>query len=174
MISKNSLFLSLEPGTKVTYINSTYVITNLLDIENVLAKHLETGEIQRIRIAELKPYTPLVSVEAEGIIAPASTLPDADWAEAQKRFKIILPIIKQPNRSKEDVRKHAAKYNISTGTLYRWIATYSTMGTVSSLSRKGRSDKGKGRISPEVEIIIQACVSELFLVKQRKRQPNTT
>jgi putative transposase len=171
MYIDSQLFLSLEPGTTVTHANSTYIITNLLDIDNVLAKHLETGQIQRLRIAELKPNIHPISTESEGIIAPASTIPDEDWEEARKRFQIILPLLKHSNRSKAEVMKHASKYNISTGTLYRWMASYSATGTVSSLVRKGRADKGKGRISDEVEALIQNCVSELFLVKQRYSIP---
>jgi len=167
----NSLFLSIEPGSIVTHLNSTYVITNLLDIDNILAKNLETGKIQRLRIAELKSNIPPKSTDSEGIVAPAKTIPDEDWAEATKRFQIILPLIKHSNRSKEDVKRHAAEYNISTGTLYRWMATYSTTGVISSLIRKGRSDKGKGRISAEVEVIIQECVQELFLNKQQHKIP---
>lgn len=40
-------------------------------------------------------------------------------------------------------------------------------GVVSSLIRKGRSDKGRGRISSDVENIIQEKLQELFLSKQR-------
>lgn len=164
-LKKYSPFLNIKIGATVMHGSKAYVITHLLDIENVLGKSCDTGQVQRLRIAELSSG---VGVEKTEITDSAQSIPDEDWNEAMRRFEIILPLLApEVNRTRKLVEERAKEYGMSVSALYRWIADFETTRVVSSLVRKKRSDKGAKRITPEVEAIIKTCIDNLYLSNQR-------
>lgn len=165
MSTGDALFLSLKPGSVVSYDNATYTILSLLDIDHILARNINTNQTQRLPICSLKSIE-CTQDNSEGILAPAISIPDEDWQEAMKRFQIILPLLKI-KRNRKLIEEHAKKNNVSPASIYNWIKNYSSVDTVSSLARKKRSDKGKTRLSSELEKIIYQCVQEMVLNKQQ-------
>lgn len=165
MNTGSALFLSLKSGSIVSYDNATYIILSLLDIDHIIAKNVNTNQTHRLPISLLKSIESTEETSG-GITAPAVSIPDEDWQEAMKRFQIILPLLKV-KRNRKLVEEYAKKNNVSPASIYNWIKNYSEVDTVSSLVRKKRSDRGKTRLSPNLEKIIYQCVQKMVLNKQQ-------
>ena len=72
--TKNSSpFLNIQVSGTVMHGSQPYVVTHLLDIETILAKSCITGQVQRLRIAELSSVT---NTENKDIQSTALSIPD--------------------------------------------------------------------------------------------------
>lgn len=158
--------LSLRKGSKVFYQNEEYEIINPVNLQNVLARNLKTSDIVKLPVSGLshppadKPLT--VNVPIEGVR-------EKDWEIAKQRFEIIKPLIK-PYRTKKELKEISDKTGISVSTLYLWIDRYSKTGTLISLvpNYTEKGGKGKSRLDPQVEKIIDDFVNNEYLTKQKK------
>lgn len=155
----------LLPGNTVNYKNSQYVITNILDLESVLAKNIETKLSQRILVKDITPET--IEIK-KNLVNNLNLINDADWIEANRRFQIIKPILDvgRGQRVKE-IKAVSETENISSATIYRWIGIYEIEKRVSALVRSTRKDKGSKRTNPAVEEIIKNHIQNSFLSEQR-------
>ena len=70
---------------------------------------------------------------------------------AIERFKIIEPFLKK----EASITQLSKEYDVSTRTLHRWVANYRNIG-LKGLERPTRQDKGKFRISEEIQHYIEA------------------
>lgn len=166
MLNTPSPFLNLAIGGVIHCGAKKYTITHLLDLENILARSVDTGELRRLPIKEITSDTEKAD-QPDGSFSSTS-IPDADWNEAMRRFEIILPLLSPgTQRTRDLVTQRASEYNVSATAVYRWISIYQSTGVVSSLVRKKRSDKGSYRLSPEVDLIIKNCIEDLYLNNQR-------
>ena len=157
--------IQLLPGNTLNYKNNQYVITNILDLESVLAKNIESKQSQRILIKDITPDT----VElGKNLPNNLELISDEDWIEANRRFQIIKPILDAGRGQRVNLVKSASKSQvISQATIYRWIATYEIEKRVSALVRPTRKDKGLLRVDLNVEKIIQDHIKKSFLTDQR-------
>ncbi|MGL4610146.1 MAG: hypothetical protein ACRCYY_10740 [Trueperaceae bacterium] len=96
-------------------------------------------------------------------------IPQEDWDEANRRYKIIEPLIRPDEpRTRAMVTARAMEYNLDTATVYRWLKDYLKTEQLSALLPKTkRTDKGKSRLTPEVEAIIQDVIETVYLTKLR-------
>ncbi len=163
MNNSNSNFIDLSIGAIISSLNKKYIITNFLDMNNILAKDLDSGQIKRLRLSEIT-YN-----DDDNIKKPLNTItiPDKDWNEAIRKFEIIQPLLKNSKRNKNLVKERADEFNLYPSTLYRWISDYESTGLISSLVRSKRSDKGQNRLSLEIEEIIRTTIEDVYLTKQR-------
>ncbi|MCZ7131784.1 helix-turn-helix domain-containing protein, partial [Salmonella enterica subsp. enterica] len=65
---------------------------------------------------------------------------EEEWAQAQRRFLVIKPLLENPIRSRTDAEKIADSSGVHVATLYRWLKNYQEAGHVSALvpSKRGR------------------------------------
>lgn len=157
--------IQLLPGNTINYKDNQYVITNILDLESVLAKNIETKKSQRILVQDISPET----IEIDKHLANnLELINDDDWNEANKRFQIIKPILNAGRGQRvNQVNSASTLHNVSPATIYRWISIYEIEKRVSALVRPTRKDKGSKRTDPEVEKIIQEHIKQSFLSEQR-------
>ena len=155
--------LELKYGQTVSYRGRTVIITSVNDLSEVEVMDPDTGESFTIPVAEIesasrrqtKPYHPL---------DPAS--PESEyWEIAKKRFEIIKPLL-NPGRTKKQVEERAREFNLNMVTLYRWIKRYEESGgQISALIPDcfRRGGKGKKRISPELEKLMEDVIETVYL-----------
>ena len=86
------------------------------------------------------------------------------------RFNIIEPLIHLKGRSRAAVHERAESFNLSTNTLYRWIAAYEKSGMLSALARKQRLDSGQNRLSPDIEEIVKHIIENEYIENQKQRK----
>lgn len=160
--------LILQEGEIVKYGGQEYAILKIADLDRVLAKNLDTGKSEMLRVWELSPSTP---EDEEARPDPARELADVsdeDWAYAKRCLEIIKPLLSRRQRGTNLVDKIAAETGVSRATLYRWQRYYRNTGLLSSLLPTKRSGgRGKGRLMAEVEAIIDDVVQNYYLTDQQ-------
>ena len=70
-------------------------------------------------------------------------------------------------RTLEKVQKVAAVVRKHPATVYRWIEAYERSERISAFLRKGRSDRGKSRLSKKVDAIIETAIKKIYLTAER-------
>jgi hypothetical protein len=84
--------VELRPGVTVQCGDHRYLITHLLDLESVLAREEQSGEIERLYLKDLaatQPDDPSDSIQA----CELSSVDEADWQTAEERFATIRPLL---------------------------------------------------------------------------------
>lgn len=159
--------ISLEPGTEVLYRDQRGHITHQLDFRTVLVANALTGKPETVQIADLRAAPLSDHLHAK---ADPQTVPDEDWQKAQEQLEIIRPLLESKGRKRADVEARAAQYGFHANTLYKWIGLYDSLGRITAFLPRGRSDKGKVKLPPEVEAVIQSTIQDEYLNKQRKNE----
>jgi putative transposase len=159
----------VRPGLAVIAGERHYQIEKVVDLESVLARDLETGDIQRLRFNQLAPASAL-KTEAE--MAPAEPDPqqvsEADWQRAQARFAVIRPLIEQGTYSRREVQARAEHTGYATATLYRWLSRYQRSGSLSALvAHKRGVIQGQALLLPEVNTIVDMTIEDTYLNQQK-------
>ena len=157
--------IQLSPGNVISYNNNQYVITNILNLDSVQAKNIETSISTRIFVKDITPET----IEINKKLANNLQLINGpDWDEANRRFLIIKPILEAGMGQRlKNIKIASETHKVSQASIYRWISLYEIEKRVSALVRPIRRDKGGFRISPKVEEIIQKHISNSYLSEQR-------
>ena len=158
--------LSLRKGSKVLYRNEEYEIINPIDLQHVLGINLKTSDIIKLPVNELSNP---ISAEAPVVNAPIEGIRQKDWDVAKQRFEIIKPLLKA-DKTKKEVEERGKETGISTATIYLWIERYLKTGTLVSLvpNYTDKGGKGKSRLNPQVESVIDDFIKNEYLTKQKK------
>src|SRR5215510_8675141 len=123
------------------------------------ARELGKRRLERIPVQETAPDRPLGDRAAwTPDLVPISA---RAWQTAVKRFKALKPIIEMTpaERTLEKVQKVAAVVRKHAATVYRWIEAYERSRRISAFLRKGRSNRGKSRLSKKVDAIIDSSIT---------------
>lgn len=147
-------------GAKVTIQGREHTVLDIIDVDRV--KVLDK-EVNLVRTADVSEIEKVAKPKGDDLV----NIPDEAWLEAERRYQIILPLLK-PGRTAQEVGAVAAKTGKSSATLYRWISRFDATGAISSLVSNGRSDKGVRQLAPETEQIIDQVVRTEYLTTQRK------
>lgn len=155
--------LEIAVGVAVLFNGRPHRITRVLDLNAVLVADNDTQIISSAKIRDL-------SVVAPATMPPAdwSQLPDADWAEASRRYELIRPLLDQPQRTRQQVIAQAQKVGCHENTLYGWINRYEATGSLTALIPHTRSDQGLTKLSAEVEALITQVIETEYLTRQAK------
>ena len=81
---------AVQPGTEVLVGERRAIVTRILDLDAVLVRDSETGQVRRAKLAELQPATPDTTPASPGL----EELADEDWQTAQRRLDIIRPLVR--------------------------------------------------------------------------------
>lgn len=159
--------LPIKHGAEVDCGGRRFVIRQVLGFETVVAQDSETGELERLAIADLRPMG-----SADGSVDAApnlAELDDRDWAEARRRLELIAPMLDGARCPRSIVVERARSGGVNETTLYRWARTYRVSGLLSSLlPRKPNGGRGKSRLEPTVEKIITQAIEEHYLTRQQR------
>lgn len=165
-------FFRAEPGQVVVLGERKYRITHLLSVDSVLAVDLETQESERLRIESIRPLDDLTADGGRSTEAPRdiALYTDEEWAEAQRRFLAIKPLLENPIRTRKDAEIIANTHKVHVATLYTWLKLYLNAGHVSALipAKRGRKT-GTRLLEAEREKIIESAIEDLYLSKQRHK-----
>lgn len=171
MAGISKAFLKAEPGQLVQSEGRICKISHLISVDSVLAVNIKTNETVRLHVDALKAFdgmeTNAANLKVDGYRDLALYSED-EWAEAQRRFQAIKPLLDNPIRTRADAEALASKKNIHVATLYKWLQTYQKAGHVSALVPTKRGKKtGTTHLSVEQEKIIESAIDDLYLNKQR-------
>ncbi|MDZ5453908.1 Mu transposase C-terminal domain-containing protein [Labrys sp. ZIDIC5] len=162
--------VKVEPGALVTHAGGTYRISEVVDLQTVVARAIETGRTAVLRIGELEPAAtdPLVCSSDLGEFS------EDDWSVAQARYETIKPLIETIPLRRADVVNRSAETGRDPATLYRWLRRYQAVGSQLALLPKARGWRaGKSRLSRDTENTIDRALREHYLKYQRSRPSKT-
>lgn len=161
---KNGIFY-IKLGEHILYDNKECVIIRLIDISRITIEELDSAILHTVNIKEVTPIINAAKVKKDRNLLEFS---DNDWEKAQERFKIIKPVIEN-RRNLKLIQEAAEIANVNKSTIYRWIGWYDQTGSISSLlGQKKNGGKGKSRLTPDQEEIIQKNINEIYLTSFRK------
>ncbi|AZA91780.1 Transposon Tn7 transposition protein tnsB [Chryseobacterium nakagawai] len=154
----------LNVGQQITYNDIPCTIIRNIDIKRVSIEEIESGIIHTVNIGDISHADP----QQESNNRDMLDFTDKEWGKAQERFQIIRPVLE--NRGDLKIVERAAKEaKVDKATIYRWISRYEQTGSIGSiLGKKKNGGRGKSRLSPEQEEIIQKCITEIYLTSFRK------
>jgi putative transposase len=158
--------LDITTGQRVSCKGKEYIITRVLDFSTVLAQSLTEGLPERLPIDSLSAVNGNEAAKAQP--KDLVSVPDKDWAVAQRRFEIIRPFLERTH-SEAEVMEAARKLGLSAATIYRWVQRYRDSGFLTALlplSREG--GKGRSRLTPEVDAVIKGAIEDFYFTTQRK------
>jgi putative transposase len=158
--------VKLDIDTKVFYDDKEYLIKGYPSLSEVLIKFIKPPFNEKVvKVSELikDPHN------ATKVIKELVDVNDKEFQKALEKFHIIEPLLELKNRTAKDAQKIAEQHKIGISTIYRWIKTYETFGTVSSLSNsyKNSGAKGKSRLNESVEAIVESVIEKFYLDKQQ-------
>src|ERR1044071_467183 len=162
-----SSVLDLKPGAVVIHDNKRYVVKNTVDFYTVTGREELTGRRKPLDVRNLRPPgnpDQPRAVEDRDI----SEIEEADWEEATRRYTMIEPLLSARRSTREMVEEQARAAGIHWTTIYSWINAYESDARVSSLPPSPPTGgRGKSRLSPRVEEIIQEVIDGYYLGKKK-------
>jgi len=160
----------IEEDGYVSFEDRIYKISSIIDFQNIVGIDIETKRAKQLSIDKLKPIScdTLKKVDNSIILKDIAEFTDNEFKEIQRRYKAIEPILSN-NITRAEIEEYAKKIGVHFTTLYRWLKHYRTTGTLAGLLPKvaGRK-KGKTRLDPRVEEIIQSVIEKYYLTHQRR------
>lgn len=159
----------ISKGELVKYNEQEYVVLKVIDLTKVLARNTNTKETEVLEIHHLSPWVVNQDEKTSTKDIELLDVSEEDWDEARSRLKAICPMLTKNERSSGLVDAISKETGHSPATLYRWRNYYSNSGLLSSLLPIKRSGgRGKGRISDEIEAIIEHTLQSFFLTDQHR------
>jgi len=160
------LFENISEGFEFEAWDSIFKVTAILDLKQVLAKNVKTKEVFTFDIAKIKKALQDQNSSKEHLAV--SKVSEEHWKEANEKFKIIEPLLKQ-TKTILDVENAAKKAGVHSATIYRWIEQYeSTFSIESLLPNTSSGGRGQSRLTDEQEALIKKVIEEHYINKQRK------
>ena len=159
--------MRVRPGTRVISAGEPYTIVSCLDLKSVLCRAENRHKLIVVNIEDLR----IDPSQEQAELPDLAAVPDREWQVAQDRLDVIRPFVELGpyEGSRFLVQKAADRANKDIATLYRWIEKYRRDG-LAGLLPKTRCDKGRSRLSDEVEEIIEQAISDRYL-KEEKETP---
>lgn len=159
--------LQIGPGSEVMCAGSIFIVTRVIDLNTVLAKSVDTGNLATISIEELGPVEDQTATPSETTkkLQDLEDVSSERWDEAKRRYGLIKSLLAPLERGKAEARKIAQQNGVGQATLYRWRRDFLNSGSLSALlPPKPEGGRGKARLeSSEVEAIISTMIKDYYM-----------
>lgn len=163
--------IPLNKGATVKYEGNFVQIMDVVDMQTIVAANIETG---RRVVAKIKDLEPVETALDEHASRDIESIDDSAWAEAQKRYEAIKPLVEENSNSRAAVNARAKEIGVHPATLYRWLDRYKSMGLLSTLVPLKRGWKyGQNRLDPRIEKIIESGIKSHYLRAERPNAEKT-
>lgn len=146
-------------GAKVRFDGADMRVVALPDFDHLTLQDAK-GEFFHVSVADL---------EAQGDGAPQrATAIDEKRAEKMEAYTAALgSLLDRSGLSTEEVRTAGAKLGMSLSSTYRALARYRLSGATADLPPPTKpGGRGKSRIEPAAQAIIETCIKEIVLTRR--------
>ena len=167
-------FLTLQVGDQVVYQNQSFRIKAPISLNKIMLVD-SVGQTIIAPIHQLQPDpVKLETVENQKAAIPANdllSLSAAAWQELTTREQLLQKLLQDP--SLKMVKEIAQELNITWRQVYNLAKKYKQSGGGLSgvIIKHGTGGKDKSRLLPEVEILVNDTIQELYCDRQ-KRKPS--
>lgn len=149
----------------------TYVTNAYVSLRQIQATRLHDGQkvpIDIRRIVESSLERARLADEDSVESAGTEALCEADLAVANERHRQLKLLIEAEHPTRELAGQIAKTLGVSIPTVYRWRLAYLDSGKVASLApHHPDGGRGRSRVDPTVEAIIQDSITELYLTSRK-------
>ena len=160
--------LKLIPGSTIRWGARRFVVVDYVGLDAVIAREVGKRKLERIPVRVANPdRTP---GDRAAWTPDLVSIPEGAWEGAVKRFKSLKPLLEmdRTKRTLEKVQEVADAVGKHPATIYRWLEAYERSERVSVFLRKGRSDRGKNRLSNKVNAIIENAIKKIYLKAEQR------
>jgi putative transposase len=166
--------LRFQPGVWVRAEGRRVRISHVLDLDTVLVQDPQTGETRHAKVRDLQPEGSGPPIPAVTDTADLAEITEQDWQRARERLAIIQPLLDEPDCTRAKVQARAESVGRHPATLYRWWQHYRRSQRLSALVPAKRGvHLGQQRLDPEVEKLLVATITEVYLNDQKRSVPYT-
>ncbi len=157
--------LSLAYGKYVTYQGKAFIIKQeSANFETIVLCDADTGELTEAPISELSPpHAPRKIASRDSSAQNPKAL-----QKAKAKYELIKSLINNPARTTEDIKALAKISDVHYTSIYNWLRHFESTGTISSLIRQPRSDRGKNLLDARLDEVIANGIEIHYLTKQKK------
>lgn len=163
-------YLNIATGAQVSCAGRDYVITNIVGLDQVMTRSLDTGEPAVLKVKDLRPPFLGDATAAPPVLIDLDQVSQEDWDIATQRLKWISPMLHSGTRwGERHAETIALKAGVSRAQVYVWYRDFKNTQLLSVLLPTSSSGgRGKGRLKdPEVEAIIQNHIEAGYNTDQR-------
>lgn len=154
---------NIRPGQLVYWREQPAVVLELKGLTDAIIRTIDDNRTEITKVTDLTNGP----IQRNERVQHHLLAKDKEWDKAVQRFEVIRPLLDKTNRDFTDVQQVADQVEKSSATVYRWLSRFEETGLVSSLLRTPRSDKGRSRLSQEVENIISLQIQNYYLKLER-------
>lgn len=145
----------------------TYTTDSYISLRQIKAVRQVDGQAEPIDIHRIIQSALDRSRADDGVVEASGTeqLPDADLKVANKRHEKLTLLIEAPQPTRALAGEIAKELGVSIPTIYRWRLAYLESGKkIASLAPHHPSGgRGKARIDPSGDAIVDEAIKELYL-----------
>jgi putative transposase len=159
--------VAFTPGTILRWRGRRYVVVDCDGFDGVIGRRVGTHRLERIPVTQALPdHSKIDSANSQTNLL---SVPEEEWQNASKRFAVLKPLLDMDGaqRTRAHVEKVAKILKRHPATVYRWIDRYHHSGQASEFLQRGRADRGKSRLSNEVEAIIESAIQKIYLTAEQ-------
>jgi putative transposase len=169
-IDSTAELLWLDKGSLISHAGRDYIILALADVDMILAREVGSDAKVMIKIGDVLPASEIRDTAPPKRAFDLEEVSEDDWRTAKERLDLIRPLMAlryRPNGAL--AKKLAVEANVNPATIYRWLGAYRQTESLSSLipNFKDRGGRGKPRIAPEVESVINFVLEKHYDTEQR-------
>jgi len=163
--------VGFTPGRTIRWRKRRFVVVDCTGFDTIIAREVGKRRLERIPVAEAQPDHSIN--QRATFVTNLVTVAEEEWQTAVQQFTILKSLLEMDamDRTRADVEKVAGILDRHPATIYRWIDSYNRSERLSALLRKGRSDRGRSRLSNSVDTIIEAAIKRIYLTAE---QPHVT
>ncbi|WOI46512.1 Mu transposase C-terminal domain-containing protein [Acidovorax sp. BLS4] len=157
--------LRVSAGVRVVKGGGVFTVLDFVDLEHVV---LQTAQGQEI-VCKVGDLQLLSQQTQDARCGDLSVISSEAWSRAFEVYRHIKQVLTLPRAERAAaIKKSAAVLDMGSSSFYKYLAKYNEKGRISSLLRKGRSDRGRSRIPESVLQIVNACIADHYLTEHRK------
>ena len=159
VLKKARIYLNREDGER-------YELLEYLDEHSqVMIRNLKT---QQSKIASIYQLENLHVNKGEDTPISLSAIGDQYWEKSSIKYEAIKPLLNAEQYNPTSVKQRAKVVNVNERTLYRWLHSYNSVGSISGLIDKKRGWKiGRARLNQEQDTLMSQIINEFYLNEQR-------
>ena len=159
--------LAFTPGSIIRWHDRRFVVIECAALDSIVAREVGKRRLDRIPVNEAQPDYPVDDNTSSQM--NLISVPEGQWVAASSRFDLLKPLLDMDSaeRTRAHVEQVAKSLNKHPTTIYRWIDAYNRSGRVSVFLSRGRSDRGKSRLSKDVDAIIENAINKIYLTAEK-------
>jgi putative transposase len=159
----------IKPDALVVHDGERYIVLEVKALDQVVCRRLSSNETTILRTLELRPSDEQkLSPPAKPKRRDLASVPEDAWKLASSQMEVIrqLHSIGRYQRSSEQVHEASKTLGRSPQTIYRWLKRFEQDETIAVFLPRERLDKGRHRVSDEVELLLQAAITKHLLKRE--------